>query len=362
MKASLLRAMLLLLVLGVSGCGMFGNKSEPQVKLRETLEVPPDLARPQSGDLSVGVPGGTVHAASSKIPAAVQPGAPSARIEPATPVGKAVVRLERDGMQRWLVVQGLPDAVAARVRSYLASRNLGLEVDDPKAGIFETEWKERKINLGTNALTRMFASLHSTGLRDKFRIRIEAGRAAGTSEVYVSHQGLEEVILGSSSPTTIWQPRATDFQAESQQLAALMTSFGTGEQDAKDQVGAVVLTPKGIAKTKDGLLLQQQDLEQSWRRVGQALDRSGFVVEDRDRHLGVFYVHDRSVTGAGKKGSLFGSWLKFGENQEVYEDRFQVALKTAEGGTNLKVLNVKGERPESRSGERLFDYLQQQLQ
>lgn len=357
MKASLLRAMLLLLVLvlGASGCGMFDNKSEPQVKLRETLEVPPDLARPQSGDLSVSVPGGTaVHASAAKAPAAAPPGTP--------PTGKAVVKLERDGMQRWLVVQGLPDAVAARVRSYLVSHNLGLEVDDPKAGIFETEWKERKINLGTNILTRMFASLHSTGLRDKFRIRIEAGRAAGTSEVYVSHQGLEEVVLGSSGSATIWQPRATDFQAESQQLAALMTSFGTGEQDAKDQVGAVVQTPKGIAKTKDGLLLQQQDLEQSWRRVGQALDRSGFVVEDRDRHLGVFYVHDRSVTGAGKKGSLFGSWLKFGENQEVYEDRFQVALKTAEGGTNLKVLNVKGERPESRSGERLFDYLHQQLQ
>jgi hypothetical protein len=37
-------------------------------------------------------------------------------------------------------------------------------------------------------------------------------------------------------------------------------------------------------------------------------------------------------------------------------------LKAVEGGTSMKVLNVKGERTESKNGDRLFEYLQQQLQ
>jgi outer membrane protein assembly factor BamC len=361
MKFSFLR-LTLLLVLGASGCSLSGEKPEPQGKLRETLEVPPDLARPQSGDLSVGVPGATaVHSASNnKTPETLPKDAQAASIEPTAPAGKPVVRLERDGMQRWLVVQELPDGVAARVRSHLVSRNMGLEIDDPKSGIFETEWKERKINLGTNVLTRMLSSMQSTGLRDKYRIRIESGRVAGTSEVTVSHLGLEEVLTGDIGvPNTTWQPRATDFQAEAELLSALMTSFGMSEQETKDQVGKVAVG--STRKTSDGLLLQQHDMDAAWRRAGQALDRSGFVVEDRDRHLGVFYVYDRPVPGVQKKGGQSGGWLSFGE-KEVQEDRFQVVLKTVDGGTSLKVLNVKGEPPESRSGERLLDYLQKQLQ
>ncbi|MEK7303817.1 MAG: outer membrane protein assembly factor BamC [Pseudomonadota bacterium] len=357
-----------LLMLNLSGCALFGNKSENSpATLRAALEVPPDLARPASDDLAAVPPGGAAAYSdyTAKTPAAntvVGVSAPAnAKATPAVPASSSV-RLERDGNQRWLVVQDAPDRAMERVRSHLASRNMELAVDDPKSGIFETEWKERKINLGTNALTRMLSSLQSTGLRDKFRIRVEPGRAAGTSEVYVSHQGLEEVVIGNniSGPGSTWQPRATDLQAEAELLSALMTSFGMNEQEVKDQAGKVATG--SALKVKDGLLLQQQDMDQAWRRVGQALDRSGFAIEDRDRGRGVYYVYDRSAAGAAKKNTLFSGWLSIGERAEAIEDRFQVVLTAAEGGIGMKVLNVKGERTESKNGERLLEYLQQQLQ
>jgi outer membrane protein assembly factor BamC len=356
MKSFLLSVMVLLLAVGVSGCSLSGEKPESQRKLREALEVPPDLARPQGADPASGLPSGTAvySTYSSKTPESPQQ--PQGVQAPA-PVSKTGVNLERDGSQRWLVVQDAPDRVLARVRSHLVGRKMDLAIDDPKSGIFETEWKERKINLGANTLTRMLSSMQSTGLRDKFRIRIEPGRVAGTSEIYVSHLGLEEVVIGESSgPATTWQPRATDMEAEAQLLSALMTSFGLSEQEAAGQAGQTVAG--SALKVKDGLLLQQQDLDRAWRRVGQALDRSGFVIEDRDRHLGIYYVYDRPVADTAKKSS----WLTFGENKEVHEDRFQVVLKAVEGGTSMKVLNVKGERTESKNGDRLFEYLQQQLQ
>ncbi len=357
-----------LLVFSVSGCGMFGDKPEKSpAKLRAALEIPPDLARPAGDDLATVPPGGA--AAYSDYTARTPAAEDTPAGETASANGKAAadapasnsVRLERDGSQRWLVVQEAPDRVMERVRRHIAGRNLELAVDNPKSGIFETEWKERKINLGTNILTRMLSSLQSTGLRDKFRIRVEPGRVAGNSEVYVSHLGLEEVLTGDiSGPSSAWQPRATDLQAEAEFLSALMTSFGMSEQAAKDQLGQA---PTGsVVKTKDGLLLQQLDMDQAWRRVGQALDRSGFAIEDRDRGRGAYYVYDRSAAGEAKKGTLFGGWLSIGERAEVFEDRFQVVLTAAEGGIGMKVLNVKGERTESRNGERLLEYLQQQLQ
>lgn len=361
--------LVLLLVGGASGCSLSGEKQESPGKLRETLEVPPDLARPQSGELATGVPSGTAvySAISGKTPETTQAeSAATAALSPAStpapaPAGKPGIKLERDGAQRWLVVQDTPDRVATRVRSYLVSQNMKLAVDDPKSGIFETEWEERKVNLGQNTFTRILSSMQSTGLRDKYRIRIEAGQVTGTSEVYVSHQGLEEIVINApSGPSSTWQPRATDLHAEAQLLSGLMTTLGLSEQEAKEQIGKTV-TSGGAVKNKDGLLLPQQDLDQAWRRVGQALDRSSFVIEDRDRHLGIYYVYDKSNAGA-KRNSLFGGWLKLGENTEVFEDRFQVVLKAVEGGTSLQVLDVKGQHTESKNGEQLFVYLQKQLQ
>jgi outer membrane protein assembly factor BamC len=368
----------LLLIVGATGCSLFGDKDkqESPAKIRETLEVPPDLARPQTGDLATGLPSNTAvySTYSAKAPdtnKAPETPAPQSTVAP-TPVpetkpeNKTGVKLERDGAQRWLVVQDTPDHVAARVRRYLASQNMKLAIDDPKSGIFETEWEDRKVNLGSNAFTRILSAMQSTGFRDKYRIRIEAGREAGTSEVYVSQQGLEEVLTSAAGgvgggPESAWQPRATDVQAETQMLSGIMTALGASDQQAKDQLGNAV-AGGGATKAKDNLLLPQQDLDQAWRRVGQALDRSNFVIEDRDRHLGIYYVFDRAAAGAAKQGSLFGGWLKFGENTETIEDRLQVVLKTVEGGTSVKILNVKGERTESKNGEQLLDYLQKQLQ
>jgi outer membrane protein assembly factor BamC len=367
--------LLLLSVVGVSGCSLFGDKQESPTKLREILDLPPDLARPQSADLTTGLPTGTAIFSTysgkapetGKAPEAapaqgVAMAAPASAAAPASPAG---IKLERDGALRWLVVQDTPDQVAARVRRYLASQNLKLAVDDPKSGLFETAWAERKVNLGESAFSRILSSMQSTGLRDKYRIRIEAGRVAGSSEVYVSHQGQEEVLTSAAGgvgggPESGWQPRATDVQAESQMLAGIMTALGASEQAAKEQVGKVA-TGSGAVKDKDSLLLPLQDMDQAWRRVGQALDRSSFVIEDRDRHLGIYYVYDKSNAGA-KRNSLFGGLLILGENTEVYEDRFQVVLKAVEGGTSLQVLDVKGQRTESKNGEQLFVYLQKQLQ
>ena len=62
-----------LLMLGLSGCNMFGNKPESSpATTRAALEIPPDLARPAGDDLAAVPPGGTAAYSdyTAKTPAA----------------------------------------------------------------------------------------------------------------------------------------------------------------------------------------------------------------------------------------------------------------------------------------------------
>lgn len=354
------------LVLNAAGCSMFGSKpadnSPPAA--RGALEVPPDLARPAGDDMLAGVKPKNAtasgNAAGPTTPA--DTGAPVATVIPV-----ARVQLERDGAQRWLVVQDTPDNVWAKARAYLLRNNYTLTVDNPKSGLLETDWIDRPVQY-SNPLGRIIASLSSTGLRDRFRVRVEAGRVAGTSEVYVSHSGLEQVVtskdVSMGNVSTTWQPRASDPQMEADLLDKLMVDFGLNSQQAKNQLASAATPRAQLAK--NALVLPQEDLDAAWRRVGQALDRSGVAIEDLDRNAGIYYVNYVSGTAGKKDGGVFGflgSGSASGSDDKngAAQNRFQVALKTQADGTNVTVRDVKGEIDDSPAGTGLLNLLYQQL-
>ena len=357
------------LSIGFGGCTLYSSKpaDNSPAKQREALEVPPDLTRPASDSLAA--PAGeaaTFSGYTAKIPAA-KTGTASTGVL-AAPAGKAV-RLERDGAQRWLVVQGDPEGVWVKARDYFLREKTALSVDNAKTGVLETDWVDRPVKF-TGILSGVLSSLHSTGLRDKFRIRVERGRVDGTAEVYVSHQALAQMVTnndGSSSTQIFWQPSPADPEMEAVMIGKLLTHFGFDEEQVKSQ-----LASSGVERAqliKGALLLPQDDHDTAWRRVGQALDRAGVTTEDRDRNGGIFYVRYVDSSQAGKSKGLF-SWLSSSPasasgtsdaGSETASDRFQVRLQTAEAGTRVSVLSVKGEPELSAAGQQLLAVLQQQL-
>lgn len=357
-----------LVIVNAGGCSMFGAKpaDNSPVAARGALEVPPDLARPAGDDMRADMKPKSATASGYAAGNAASP-ATTANASLATAAPVARVQLERDGAQRWLVVQDTPDNVWAKARAYLLRNNYTLTVDNPKSGLLETDWIDRPVQY-SNPLGRVIASLSSTGLRDRFRVRVEAGRVAGTSEVYVSHSGLEQVVtskdVSTGNVSTTWQPRASDPQMEADLLDKLMVDFGLDSQQAKNQLASAG-TPRAQLG-KSALFLPQEDLDAAWRRVGQALDRSGVAIEDLDRNAGIYYVNYVSGSASKKDGGLFGF---FGSNSASDSDgkngaaqnRFQVALKTQADGTNVTVRNVKGEVEDTPAGSRLLGLLYQQL-
>ena len=358
-----------LLTISLGGCSLLStNKTgSSPAKQREALEMPPDLTRPAS-DNPAAVPAGGAATYSDYTGKS-----PAARANPASADGTATpavtgARLERDGAQRWLVVPGAPERVWVQAREYFLRNNLVLTVDNPQTAVLESDWIDRPVK-STGAFSQVLASLKSTDLRDKFRVRVERGRVSGTAEVYVSHQGLAQAVQdsdGSSTTRIIWQPRPAEPEMEAELLAKLLAHFGLDEQQVKGQMTAAGSERAQLVKGE--LILPQDDLDAAWRRVGQALDRAGVVIEDRDRSAGIFYVRYVDSSQVGKRG-LF-AWFR-GEpsktsldpeaKTDAPTDRFQLRLKTTPAGTSVNVLNVKGEPETSTTGPQLLGVLQLQL-
>ena len=89
-----------------------------------------------------------------------------------------------------------------------------------------------------------------------------------------------------------------------------------------------------------------EGFDRAWRRVGLALDRTGFTVEDRDRSQGTYFVRYVEPS-ADKKDPGFFSKLFSGTANATPPLKFRIAVKSQGEATTVSVLNATG-APEPR--------------
>jgi len=178
---------------------------------------------------------------------------------------------------------------------------------------------------------------------------------------------------------------------------------------SKDPKATITRTPEG------GLSLKVNDqFDRAWRRVGLALDRVGFVVEDRDRSRGLYYVRyadlgasEDGTTPTKKKGLLeslkfwgsddkkpeqqkseakkaeplaepqtpeqeaedkgvpLGEYLRFWEapkDEAQRENQYRILVDNDEnGGSDVVVITREGTRDTSSTANRITNLLYEQL-
>ncbi len=374
MKRVMRNGMVLTAGLMLAGCGWLDTvvpDRRPDYKTAKTvepLEVPPDLASSTLDD-SLVVPeiAPAPTATLSDYRSERQPGVaqPASGVLP-EPDG---IRVMRDGDKRWLVVPGDAGAVWTRVREFWLQRGFTLTMEDPRVGIMETAWAENRADIPEGpirrTLGRVLDGLYSAATRDKFRVRLERGEAPGTTEVILTHRGMEEKVTGSPAETqgTLWQPRPSDPELEVEMLRRLMLHLGVVEQRADSQLAATTETPVRAELVKrDGQasLTLFEDFSRAWRRTGVALDRTGFAVEDRDREAGIYFVRyidpDRDTE---KRGLL--SWMRFGRDDPAPQNQYQIKLTAQGANTDVSIRNEAGEPEQSRTAERILNLLHEQL-
>ena len=323
-----------------------------------SLEIPPDLTQ-LSRETRYVVPGSAVTASSFQI------GQASSQTTPTATNSLGDVRIERAGTQRWLVISRPADKLWEPVKDFWLENGFLLVMDQANLGIMETDWAENRAKIPQDIIRstigKVFDSLYSTGERDKFRTRLERNASGGT-EIFISHRGMIEVYNSTSKDQTVWQPRAADPELEAEFLRRLMVKLGVSQEQSKALIAAGTTTKSAQIDTVNGqpVVRLDDEFDRAWRRVGLALDRTNFTVEDRDRSKGVYFVRyvapNADKAEPGFFGKLFG-----GSKTESTPQKFKVSVVSQGNASLVSVQNADGSPAAAADAQRIVNVLAQDL-
>lgn len=406
-----------LLAISVSACDsipFIDNTSDYKGAGRsKPLEVPPDLTSVNSSD-AYSVPGGsTTYNTYNQGQEGQEVG-----VEKVLPTSEGV-RLEKAGAQRWLVVNASAEKIWPVVREFWIDQGFAVRVENPDTGVMETEWIEAdaikaaddKKNIGEK-FDQWLDKLSGIADRRKFRTRLERGEKEGTTEIYMTHRtvgtapddGKSRVRTNYGEVDTGYRfdgaktenkQEANDGDLDAELLRRLMVKLGVEEKRAQQIVANPVIEKRAdvVKESDSSVTLNLNDsYDRGWRRVGLALDRVGFVIEDKDRSKGLFFVRYADVeiddTGKKKKGLIdtLAFWkdddevenkskpkdektiidkLQFWKGDEGKTDPSkQYRIKVTEtdaGTTRVNVVDTENNRNRSTTANRIISLLYDQL-
>lgn len=372
-------ASLIALAVALSGCSgslLESKKIDYKSGARQLpqLEIPPDLTAPTRDDRYVVPDVSPKGVATYSAYANDRAGQPQASAtQPQVLPAVESMRVERAGTQRWLVVPGSADAMWPKVKEFWLELGFILSVERPEVGVMETDWAEDRAKIPQDfvrsTLGKVLDGLFSTPERDKFRTRLEAGKEPNTVEIYISHRGMMEIYPNEAKDTTIWQPRPADPELEAEMLRRLMVRLGAAEERAAAIVAAAPAAERAVLQTAAGgklSLALDESFDRAWRRVGLALDRIGFTVEDRDRSKGMYFVRyvDPDADVQSKKSESFLSKLAFWRSDEkavAKGSEYRLRVKGEGDASTVTVMTREGGEDSSETARRMLNLLQQQL-
>ena len=305
------------------------------------LEVPPDLTSVQSSD-AYSVPGGSTSYSTYNQ---AQDGQ-EAGVEKVLPSSDAV-RMEKAGAQRWLVANAPAEKIWPVMREFWIDQGFAVRVENADTGVMETEWieadaiklKNDKASVGQK-FDKWLDKLSGLADRRKFRTRIERGEKEGTTEIYMTHRTVAgapddgknhvrtnygEVDTGYRLDKEDKSVKADEFDADldAELLRRLMVKLGVADKQAQ-QIAANPVSEKRAEVVKEAdssvTLSLKDPYDRGWRRVGLALDRIGFVTEDKDRSNGLYFVRYTDVDiddSPTKKKGFFNSLKFWGDDDEI---------------------------------------------
>ena len=366
----------------LSGCSWMSESSVDYKSAGKLppLEVPPDLTSPQR-DNRYSIPDPARSSATlSGYEAERRDPARGARASAAASGGPMLLpevermKIERAGTQRWLVVQDTPpEKLWPLIKDFWRENGFLVAIETPEAGVMETDWAESRarVSAGTvrDFLSRSLDFLYSTSERDKFRTRLDRTPDGNGTEIYISHRGMEEIYTtrdpkGETPGNTAWQPRPPNPELEAEFLRRLMVRLGAPGERVKQLAtpGQEPLKAE-IVKSNDGTerLQVYEPFDRAWRRVGLALDRVGFTVEDRDRQKGLYFVRyadpeaEMTAKDRGFLSRLFGS------DSKVKAEQYRVQVSQDTSGSLVDVLNKDGAAEHSKTAQRILALLHEQL-
>lgn len=347
-RSSLAAAAVILASTLAGGCDTLKSlglmSSDPSAEQAERLRLPPDLSAESIND------GMSVPAARSA--SASMLGAPSQEL-----------KLRKAGGQRWLVVEAAPEKVWAWVQDYLQQNGVKIARESPRLGVIESDWIREPISIPRGVLSPEVKEAKDVQVADRYLFRVEAGAEPGTSEVFVAHRRVAAEEPGEEAS---WSLRPADPFLEAEMLRGFMVYLGQQKLESIQNVAAAEAERPQVQleRAEEGpvQLRIEGDFADAWRRVGLAIDRLGFTLEDRNRSEGKYFVRydPRAETGGDGKGFFesLAFWRKSpGDEVPLYV----IQLREAAGQALVTVTSESGEAASADVSERILALLQAQL-
>jgi outer membrane protein assembly factor BamC len=361
---------LLLVALAVALAGGCSTKASGKridyesTRTLPTLEIPPDLSSLPPDTQTSTTAGSTSAATYSKFEEEQQRQAAGTQNRKVLPEYEQI-KLVRAGAQRWLVIDSSPENLWPQVLDFLDKMGLSIVKQQPDLGVIETNWAENRANV-TSGVERFFAKItgqgKGTGLRDKYRVRLERGQQPNTTEIYLTHRGMVQVVDESAGVDLTgrelggplkWQPRPPDPELEAEMLRRLMVHLGVNMRQAdavlKEKTRAHARLDRGLGRRPTLTVID--DLDLAWRRVGVTLDSLGFYVENQDRDDRVYFVRDVNEDKKKKKK----------RRRDEEQDRYRVALKDTAEGVAVEISDIDGSPVRAKESEKILSLLYEQL-
>lgn len=222
--------------------------------------------------------------------------------------------IQRSGDTTWISIADSPQNVFNHIRGFMHANGLAVARSDANIGIIETTWLEKRSDLPRGGLmgllTGVIGGLHDSGIRDKFRARIDYD--GKNTLVYMTHYGATEeqvdetgkVIKGSNNDDSaqfafVASERNPELEVEMLRrlnLYLIKNQKKSAQQAETQSAGALQL-----ATLSDGTpaLVFNSGFDQAWIMLGVAIDRAGYELSGQDRRNGVYQFAKIKETRSG---------------------------------------------------------------
>lgn len=363
---------IVLLVALAAGCSAFGGgPNYKSSKSTKPLDMPPDLTL-SPGDSQTDVPQIAPRQATFSNYMGKEKGESGDQANGGGQEASALagglpgVHMKRDGAIRWLVVDAKPAALWPRVKDFLQRQGFKIAVSEPKLGVMETNWREQKAESDDGFFSTLLHKLNSTGLRDKYRVRLEPAKDPNKTLVFITQRGLKEYATsdnGTDVIQTAWETRPSDPELEAEMTERFLVYLGASKSQAKHVVaeaGPEVSRAK-VAQVDGHVSLEVSEVfARTWRRTLLALDRLGVTIEDRDRSNGLYYIRLPKdffkQKDQGWLSSLFG-----GDKSKTPARSYQLRIADHGASTVVQVLSKDGEADDTQVARHILQRLQTYL-
>ncbi len=287
-------------------------------------------------------------------------------------------KVVRDGQTRYVHVTADADRVWPVLQDFWPSVGLEVKMQDARTGVMQTEWAENKANLPKDiiraTLGKIMDFVYDTGLRDQYRARMERNDD-GSTDIYITHKQMVEVVTGKDGDSTVWQPGPSDPQLEAEMLSRLAlkleTEFNPDLKPAEKKAAEEILAQASQAVAelqtdeagKAEAVVVKEPFDRAWRRLGLALDRAGFNLVDRDRSQGLFMVKYLDSDYEAKKKSERGFFANmFSKDHVVEAPEYRIRLTPIEeGASKITVTGADGNADTTGAAPRILTVISEQM-